>query len=130
MEAARRAPAGDVQIEILLLGGAISDVQEDATAFPRRDAVAALNVSGSWTEAHRAEPLLSWVRETHRDLTIGGSKGAYVNFAGQDAPSLVDIYGPDKLDRLQAVKSVYDPDDVFVPSAHVLPESHAVKGPA
>lgn len=111
VDAMRHAPGGDQQIEVMPLGGAITDVDEAATAFPRRDARFALNVTGGW-QGGAGDDRVDWARSTHALLTRGG-RSAYVNFVGADGPSIEDIYGAAKANRLRAVKRRYDPDQVF-----------------
>jgi FAD/FMN-containing dehydrogenase len=111
VDAMRHVPHGDQQIEVMRLGGAITDVDEAATAFPLRDARFALNVTGGWLDGP-GDNRVDWVRGTHALLT-NGSRSAYVNFVGADGPSIEDIYGTAKANRLRAVKRRYDPDQVF-----------------
>jgi len=111
VDAMRQAPPGDQQIEIMRLGGAVSDVDEMATAFPRRDARFALNVSGGWEDGDGAASI-AWARRTHTLLT-GTDRSAYVNFVGSDGPALADIYGERTAGLLREVKHRYDPDGVF-----------------
>jgi FAD/FMN-containing dehydrogenase len=119
VDAMRRAPEGDQQIEVMPLGGAIADVDEAATAFPRRDARFALNVTGGW-QSDSGDDRVNWARSTHAQLTKGG-RSAYINFVGADGPSIEDIYGVEKADRLRAVKQRYDPDQVFNTALPITP---------
>jgi hypothetical protein len=82
-----------------------------ATAFPRRDARFALNVSSGWDDGDGAGPI-AWARRTHALLT-GADRSAYVNFVGNDGPVLDDIYGTQKAALLREVKHRHDPDGVF-----------------
>lgn len=119
IEAARCAPRGDAQLEILQLGGAIGDVPEEQTAFPGRDAVMAINVQAGWDHPGDDDILMSWARRAHASVVGGGA--AYANFAGSDKPDLAAVYGAAKLSRLRDVKAVYDPQDLFRPAIHVEP---------
>jgi FAD/FMN-containing dehydrogenase len=117
VEAIRLAPPGDHQIEIMRLGGAIADVAEHDTAFPRRDACLSVNVSSAWSgdDVGGAE----WVRHTHDSVVR--ARSAYVNFVGAGGPSLDDVYGAGKGARLREIKHRYDPDGVFTGQVPVLP---------
>lgn len=121
LAAADTMPAGDVQIEMLTLGGAITDVAEDATAYPRRSAGIAFNVTGGWPDARADAEYIGWARQTHAALSGVGTAGAYLNFLGAEAPDLTAVFGAPKLDRLRAVKREYDPADLYRPAVHIAP---------
>jgi len=112
-------PAGDPQIEVLRLGGAIADVDQDASAFPRRSAAFGVNVAACWTDPTDTEAQFRWARRAHAVVEAEGTGGAYLNFVGTEVPDLEVIFGRAALDRLRRVKRDYDPDDVFQPAAHI-----------
>lgn len=64
------------------LGGAIIDVDEAATALPRRDTRFARNLNGGW-HSGPGDNRVDWVRKTQALLT-NGSRSAYVTFVGTD----------------------------------------------
>jgi FAD/FMN-containing dehydrogenase len=119
VDSMREAPPGDQQIEIMRLGGAVTDVDEMATAFPRRHARFAVNVSSGW-EGDVASTA-DWARRTHALITRGGERSAYVNFVGAEGPALEDIYGAEKTAQLREVKRHYDPDGVFNAGVPITP---------
>lgn len=87
------------------LGGAVSDVPPDATAFGHRSAafsVAALGANdGSLTQA--------WDSLREHMMT-----GIYLSFeTGLDDGRIADAFPPATLDRLRSLKSRFDPDNVF-----------------
>jgi FAD/FMN-containing dehydrogenase len=98
---------------VLAVGGAIRDVPSDATAFPHRDARWLVNVAGQWHEPGATEDEVAWVRETFAALESHLSGGAYSNFMeDDDADAATTAYGS-TLTRLQQIKAIYDPDNVF-----------------
>ena len=119
--AAEDMPTGDLQVEMLLLGGAITDVNEDDTAYPKRNAEIAFNVTAGWQDPSHTAAHVEWARKTHDALNRLGPAGAYINFLGADKPDLAAVFGQAKLDRLRAVKRTYDPADVFQPMVHIAP---------
>lgn len=121
LAAADAMPDGDVQIEMLTLGGAITGVAEDATAYPRRSAGIAFNVTGGWPDPERDAEYIGWARQTHQALSGVGTTGAYLNFLGAEAPDLTAVFGAEKLERLRAVKRTYDPHDLYRPAVHIAP---------
>jgi FAD/FMN-containing dehydrogenase len=118
---AAELPAGDPQIEVLRLGGAVADLDRDSSAFPGRDAVFGVNVAASWTDPANTKEQIRWARWAHTTIDAESTGGAYLNFAGTDRPDLELIFGRPTLYRLRQVKRDYDPDDVFRPAAHITP---------
>jgi len=107
---------------IFTLGGAVSRVPEDATAFSNRDARHIVNIVGAWPIADPdSERHIAWVRETWAAMQPF-STGGYMNFMSDEpADRLRAVYGPDKYERLIALKRRYDPDNVFRHNQNILP---------
>jgi FAD/FMN-containing dehydrogenase len=105
-------------IEVLALGGAIRDVPHDATAFPHRNAKWLINIAGQWHDPGATTDEIAWVRETFAALEPHLSGGAYSNFMVDDDANAA--YGP-TLTRLQRIKAIYDPDNVFRLNQNVAP---------
>jgi len=111
------------QIEVLSMGGAIRRVAPEATAFPHRDASWLINVPASWRSAADTQREVAWVRETFAALQPVCSGGAYVNFMdGDEQAADQSAYGA-TLRRLQAVKAVYDPENIFRLNQNIVPEA-------
>ena len=108
-------------IEVLSLGGAIDDVPRDATAFPQRDASWLINIAGQWHDPAATEDEIAWVRGTFAALETHLSGGAYSNFMVENTATVA--YGP-TLTRLQRIKAVYDPDNVFRLNQNIEPALH------
>jgi FAD/FMN-containing dehydrogenase len=103
-------------------GGAVARVPEDATAFPNRSAQHNLNIVGAW-EMNDPDSgrHVAWVRETWEQMRPSAS-GAYVNFMSDEpADRLRAVYGPEKYERLVALKRRYDPDNMFRHNQNILP---------
>ena len=108
-------------IEILALGGAIRDVASDATAFPHREARWLINIAGQWHEPGATEDEIAWVRDTFAALEPHLSGGAYSNFMVDDDPRAATVAYGSTLERLQQIKAIYDPDNVFRLNQNVEP---------
>jgi len=108
-------------IEILALGGAIRDVASDATAFPHREARWLINIAGQWHEPGATEDEIAWVRDTFAALEPHLSGGAYSNFMVDDDPRAAAVAYGSTLERLQQIKAIYDPDNVFRLNQNVEP---------
>jgi FAD/FMN-containing dehydrogenase len=94
-------------------GGAVARVGEDETAFSGRNAGFTFNIGGCTETAEGFEEERDWVRGFWSALEPW-HQGVYVNFLGDDDPARVpESYGPEKYDRLRALKQRYDPDNFF-----------------
>jgi hypothetical protein len=75
LAAAHELPAGDLQIELLRLGGAIGDVEEWTAAYPNRSAEFTFNVCTRWSDGAGTEEQMAWARKTHAALLHVGPEG-------------------------------------------------------
>jgi FAD/FMN-containing dehydrogenase len=95
------------------MGGAVGRVDQDATAFPHRDAPFNLGVQPGWADPAGDEVGVAWARNFHDAMRPYSTGGMYANYADVgDADRHRDLYGPN-LERLIEVKDRYDPDGVF-----------------
>jgi hypothetical protein len=107
---------------IFTLGGAVSRVPEDATAFSNRNAQHIVNITGTWTiDDPDPERHIAWVRQTWEAMQPF-SAGGYANFMSDEPADLLRaVYGPAKYDRLVALKRRYDPENVFRHNQNIKP---------
>lgn len=108
-------------VQLRVLGGAISRVPADATAYAHRSSRIMGNVAaffdGPADRAVRAE----WVDETAA-LLDQGDPGVYVNFLADEGPERVRAAYPGATwDRLAAIKAAYDPGNLFRRNQNVPP---------
>ncbi|MHB8631934.1 MAG: BBE domain-containing protein, partial [Candidatus Limnocylindria bacterium] len=114
LQALPNAGAGSVLIDAM--GGAIATVAPDATAFPHRGAVAALQLVASWdpnAPPGIADATLAWLRSLYGRVRPLVGSGAYVNYADPDLPDWPQAYYGANYPRLQRVRATYDPDRLF-----------------
>ena len=105
------------------LKGAVSRVAGGATAFGNRQASHAITLDAVWRPGEDfGERDSDWTR---RFFTALGRfrEGVYVNFLGGDEePNRVrEAYGDSVYQRLVAVKTTYDPDNVFHHNQNIRP---------
>lgn len=101
--------------------GAATQVDPTATAFPHRAPGFNLIIIGQWTEPEDAQACTAWVRDTFELLRDHTEDAGYVNYLdADDAARVAAAYGPN-YPRLQAVKRVYDPDNVFRLNQNITP---------
>jgi hypothetical protein len=103
------------------MGGAVSRVDEDETAFNGRGAGFTYNI-GVCTETEEGfEQERDWVRSFWSALEPW-HQGVYVNFLGDEGADRVrDSYGAAKYARLQALKAQLDPDNFFRINQNIPP---------
>jgi FAD/FMN-containing dehydrogenase len=103
------------------MGGAVSRVGEDETAFNGRGAGFTYNIGVSTENEEGFEREREWVRSFWSALEPW-HQGVYVNFLGDEGADRVrDSYGPAKYERLQALKTQLDPDNFFRINQNIPP---------
>jgi hypothetical protein len=107
--------------QLRVLGGAISRVPADATAYAHRSGRIMVNLA-SFYEGPDDKPIRqAWVDEFAR-LLDQGDDAVYVNFLADEGPERVRAAYPGATwDRLSAVKARYDPENVFHRNQNVPP---------
>lgn len=109
---------------VFRLDGAFTDVDDAATAFggQRRDCYV-LNTACVAQSPELLEADTAWVRDFWQALVPHArDTGSYVNFmVEEDQARILAAYGPEKYQRLAAIKAVYDPENVFNHNANIKP---------
>ncbi|MDH6576188.1 FAD-binding oxidoreductase [Kitasatospora sp. MAP5-34] len=105
---------GRTGVDLLLdsLGGAVSELAPDETAFPHRSALASAQIYASTTPAGKAAATAA-VDAVRDGLAALGATGTYVNYIDASLPDWGTAYYGENLPRLKAVSRQYDPDQVF-----------------
>lgn len=107
--------------QIRVLGGAISRVPADATAYAHRSAPIMINVAAFYTTPEDQVKQTKWVDE-YMEALRQEEAGAYVNFLAAEAPERINAaYPKGTLERLRRVKKVYDPGNLFRLNQNVVP---------
>jgi FAD/FMN-containing dehydrogenase len=109
---------------IAQLGGAISRVDEHATAAGNRQAQFVLNIQSSWQESGESPRHMQWTREFWTAMRPFSTGGVYVNLLGQDEGQerVVAAYS-ENYERLVALKNKYDPTNLFRINQNIKPTS-------
>ena len=92
-------------------------------AYPQRDAAFDVNITTVWLDGdERADEHVRWTREFHAALEPYTGGRVYVNFLGDEGQSRVRAaYGEAKYARLAALKSRWDPANVFHLNQNIEP---------
>jgi len=130
------APNSDSQIVVFQLGGAISRVPIDATAFPYRKIPFWIMVLGRWKTPSNESPeeyaierakVQKWVRSFSEELKPYTTKETY-NTLGKDQTlqlttesTSASPTNESRINRLRSLKSKYDPENVLRRNKNILP---------
>jgi FAD/FMN-containing dehydrogenase len=105
------------------MGGAISRVRDDQTAFTGRDAGHTFNITSATAGPEGFDEERQWVREFHAALEPHQSGGVYVNFLMSEGEERVRAaYGTEKYDRLRELKRRHDPDNLLRLNQNISPD--------
>ena len=67
---------------------------------------------------------MAWARELADDLAPHATDGVYLNFTSDEGEERVrSTYGPERFDRLVALKDRYDPTNMFRLNQNIPPSS-------
>lgn len=115
-------PSSQCEIFFGLIGGQANRVASDATAYPHRDVLYAMNVHTRWNEPAEDDKCISWAREYFNASAPFASGSVYVNFMTQEETGRIgEAYGPN-FKRLVEVKKKYDPDNLFRQNQNIKPD--------
>jgi FAD/FMN-containing dehydrogenase len=103
------------------MGGAMGRVPEDATAFGGRHAGYTFNIIGNAYDSSGFEEERQWARDYWAALSPY-HRGVYVNFLMDEGTDRTrQAYGEAKLERLTALKTRYDPTNLFRLNQNIPP---------
>lgn len=109
-----------LEVYCLQLGGAVCDVDEDATAYSGRAADFYWISQGAWDSLDDDERATTWCRRTAGQLTSLSLKANYVN-EQTDTGIARGAYGEAKYRRLSQLKRRYDPANLFRLNQNIEP---------
>jgi FAD/FMN-containing dehydrogenase len=109
-------------IYALQLGGAIADIDDDATPYTGRKAGHYWIVGAGWTDPADDAKLFAWCRKTSARMVEVSMRGNYVNEQGDVGNEVaVSAYGEQKYRRLAKLKARYDPANLFRLNQNIEP---------
>jgi FAD/FMN-containing dehydrogenase len=114
-----RSPFSRVMLETK--GGAVARVPDERTAITARDAAYSFQAIAAWVEPADSDEHVAWADELAAAMEPFELLGLPLNFSSRDDEDAVrHTYGR-KYERLQRLKSVWDPDNVFRHNANIRP---------
>jgi FAD binding domain-containing protein/berberine-like enzyme len=111
-------------VQLRGLGGAMARVSPDATAFANRTQKYFVAVIGLWLDATEdARPHERWTTSLWEKIR-GEGDGVYVNFLEKEGDARIhEAYPGDTYERLVAVKTAYDPENLFRFNQNIAPRA-------
>ena len=111
------------QILIESLHGAPKDGDAEAAAVGFRDAAFNLSVMAGWLDPALDQEQIEWARETAAAIEPWSMSGGYVNYMQADEPieRVRAAFGERTFDRLRALKTQYDPDNLLHRNQNIPP---------
>src|SRR6516165_7057017 len=111
-------------VSLQAYGGAIADVDDDATAFSHRRTRFEYVAAAKWSDPREDSLRMGTTRQAAARLDPFAA-GAYVNALSDEGASGVRrAYSEAKRMRLTAVKDAYDPDNTFHLNHNIAPTGH------
>jgi hypothetical protein len=111
------------EIQLIQLGGAMTDVPEGDSAFANRGAPWWLNFLLHWDDPTCDGDYTTQIRELADRISPYAASGAYVNALNADETErVIDAYGgPVNYARLAEIKARYDPGNLFRVNHNIEP---------
>jgi FAD/FMN-containing dehydrogenase len=103
------------------LGGAIDRVETEATAFSQRGAAFNLLITSGWENPADDEVNIRWTRDLWEAMQPFSRAAAYVNYLSEGEQDRVRAAYGEKYDRMVALKTTYDPTNLFRMNQNIKP---------
>ncbi|HWG09761.1 MAG TPA: FAD-binding oxidoreductase [Solirubrobacteraceae bacterium] len=123
VEHAERLPAPFGQLILAPMGGAVGRLSGDDVALSILDAPWMYFCLSMWMDPAEDDQNTAWARGFAEAMRAFGIGRTYPNFIEPDegVARLKESFGPDKYERLVAVKREWDPDNVFCLNQNISP---------
>jgi FAD/FMN-containing dehydrogenase len=118
-----RRPSARTDIIVWHHGGAMSSVDEAATAYGGRSAEWLVSGEASWFDPSQTDDAIAWGRELWAAMGPHSTGGLYLNFPGfaEEKEELVKAGYGANYERLAALKAKYDPENLFRMNLNITP---------
>jgi len=113
-------PTEECEVFVGHVGGALTHVAPDATAWPNRAAHFAVNVHTRWRDARDDARCVAWARRLYDRLAPHAMGSLYVNFIAEgDEGQVTAAYGAN-YERLVSIKLRFDPQNLFRANQNIV----------
>jgi FAD/FMN-containing dehydrogenase len=112
IELAAERPSPLSTIDLWQMGGAISRVRPDETAFPERESPYLVGIESNWADPADNQRNIAWTRRVFEEMQPFSTGRPYLNFEEiREGVAQAALRG--NYDRLVAIKRRYDPTNLF-----------------
>ena len=120
-----RRPTPLTDITLWHHGGAMSRIDESATAYAGRDAPFLVTGEVSWTDPAQSDEAIEWGRDFWAAMGRHSTGGLYLNFPGlgEEKEELVRAGYGANYEQLAELKAKYDPGNLFRMNLNITPAS-------
>lgn len=120
---ARKQPSVFSTVDLWHIGGAVSRVGPDESAFFGRQALFLLSPESNWEHPENDEANISWLREFIADMQEFSDGSRYLNFPGfqEEGDEMMSKSFGSQYQRLAALKKKYDPTNFFSLNQNIKP---------
>jgi FAD/FMN-containing dehydrogenase len=118
-------PSHHSTIDLWQMGGALSRIAPEDTAFGDRSAPFLLGIEANWEPDGDDAANIAWARDIYSAMQPYATGGEYMNFPGlyEDTQQMVrDSFGANH-ERLVALKRKYDPQNLFRLNQNIDPQT-------
>jgi FAD/FMN-containing dehydrogenase len=110
------------QVILVAGGGAVARVPDDATAFGQRTAPWNVHFLSMWADPAEDDTNIAFTRDMAAAMKPWATGRSYLNFIGEEgADRVAAAYGPERYARLQQIKRIWDPENVFRHNQNIEP---------
>ncbi len=123
VEGYREAESPFSSVLIEHLGGAVSRVAPEVTAFPHRNAAYDVVIMPIWTAAADSPAHIAWADSLWQSIQAFSSSGVYVNYLAHEGEDRIQAAYGQNFARLALLKAKYDPANIFRCNQNVRPDA-------
>ncbi len=102
-------------------GGAVTEIDSTATAFPHRKELFAFHILTGWISPEEDDEHIGWTNSFFEALSPFAAGGVYLNLLADDEPDRVKEAYLGNYSKLAALKQKYDPDNLFRSNHNIRP---------
>ena len=114
-------PTSKSTMHLYPINGAVNRVDEGETAWNRRDANWSMVIAGVDPDPANKERITNWARDYWEALHPHTVGSAYINFMMEEGSERIRATYGENYERLQEVKTKYDPDNFFHVNQNIEP---------
>ena len=120
LEFALDRPTSSTKVALAHMGGAMTRVDVDQTAYPHRDTEFLMNAQVRWEDPDRDDECAGWAQDIYDAMVDFSTDGTYMNFISDETGEEHFAYR-ENYDRLVELKTEWDPDNLFSLNQNVKP---------